>query len=185
MSRRIRQSILALVCAVGCKQPANDSPSPPATPATTVVTATTTTTTTAEEKGPPPEIAKPFPADADAEADLAKAIAVAAKDGKPILLLVGANWCAWCRRLESLLQRDPTIVESLTAFHFVHVDIGDDTHPKNADLSERFEVDGVPAFVLLDAKGKYVRTQSTDILESGDRHDPKKVLAFLHDAASS
>lgn len=49
--------------------------------------------------GPPPEVARPYDETADAEQEIAAAVAAARGDGKRVLLVFGANWCSWCRRL--------------------------------------------------------------------------------------
>lgn len=53
---------------------------------------------------------------------------------------------------------------------------------KNLDLVRRYGADltqGVPFLTVLDAQGKPVTQQETGALETGDKHDPAKVMAFL------
>jgi hypothetical protein len=53
---------------------------------------------------------------------------------------------------------------------------------RNASVNERYGKPtrfGLPAIVLLDAEGKPLVTQDTEEFETGNGHDPKKVLAFL------
>ena len=53
---------------------------------------------------------------------------------------------------------------------------------RNADVNERYgnpTKHGLPVLVVLDASGKQLTTQDTGELEVGDKHDPKKVIAFL------
>ena len=38
---------------------------------------------------------------------------------------------------------------------------------------------GYPFLAVLDADGKVITAQRTDVLEEGDHHDPKRVAAFL------
>jgi thiol-disulfide isomerase/thioredoxin len=63
-----------------------------------------------------------------------------------------------------------------------------DTKAKNAEaLMEAWKVDhskGVPYLVVLDGEGKIVSRQETGVLEEGDHHDPKKVLAFLKEQSA-
>lgn len=61
-----------------------------------------------------------FDRTADAEQLIARATAQATREQKPVLLLVGANWCPWCRRLHQAITTNPQIV-ALLKEHFVLV----------------------------------------------------------------
>lgn len=133
--------------------------------------------------GPPPEIENPYDEQASAAHDIETALAAARGDGKRVLLIFGANWCPWCRRLEHTLRNDAQIAQALRdGFHVVHVNTGARRSGVNADVNARYGdpmSNGLPVLVVLDAQGRVVTTQETGSLESGDRHDPAKVLEFL------
>ncbi|MBP7676198.1 MAG: thioredoxin family protein [Thermoanaerobaculia bacterium] len=118
---------------------------------------------------------------ADAKADVAAAVAKAKKEKKRVLVTLGANWCGWCRALDRLFTKDETVAAQLAAGYVpVKVDVGRMT--KNLELAATWGADpktGVPLLVVLDGNGKAVKVQETGSLESGKRHDPEKVIAFL------
>ena len=124
----------------------------------------------------------------DTKADGNKQIADALKKAEPghkrVLLMFGANWCVWCHRLHATLEHDDTIAKMLREkFEVVLIDVNTRNGIKrNADVNQRYGnpiTHGLPVLVVVDASGKQLTTQDTGELESGDKHDPKKVLAFL------
>lgn len=162
---------LALACAVAaCGNDTRSAPAPE------------------PEGARPPEVASPYDDDADAEADIARAVAAARTSGKRVLLIMGGNWCVWCRRLEHVLQNHPAVrAELARRFEVVHVSTGARRSGKNAAINARYGdpmQHGLPVLVVLDGEGRVVTTQETGSLEVGERHDPDKVLAFLQRAGA-
>lgn len=135
----------------------------------------------AADEAPPPEVARPYDDDADAEADITAAVARAGS-GR-VLVVFGANWCVWCRRLEHVLQNDAAVGAALEGFEVVHVSTGDRRSGHHAAIDERYGnpmQNGLPVLVVLDGQGELVTTQETGSLETGDRHDSAKVVEFLN-----
>jgi thioredoxin-related protein len=134
--------------------------------------------------GPPPEVARPYEDGADAAPLIEAALTRARAENKRVLLMFGANWCIWCRRLDYVLQNDPSVSAALReGWHVVHVDVGTRGSGTNTATIERYGnpvQHGLPCLVVLDAQGQLVHTQETGSLEQGDRHDPARVLAFLN-----
>jgi thiol:disulfide interchange protein len=125
---------------------------------------------------------------ADAKAQIAAAVARAAKDNKRVLIQWGAEWCGWCHLLHATFTSDPAVKKQLAyEYEVVHVDIG--RWDKNMDLAASYGADlkasGVPFLTVLDAQGKPVANQETGSLELKNApddkpgHDPAAVLAFL------
>ena len=131
----------------------------------------------------PPEIARPYDESADAQAQIDAAVAASARSSTRVLLMFGANWCVWCRRLAWVMQHDAGVARELReGFRVVHVDVGPRGSSTNRELARRYGDplgQGLPALVVLDAAGAVVHVQETGSLEDGDRHDPARVLAFL------
>jgi thiol:disulfide interchange protein len=139
----------------------------------------------AQAEAPPPEIERPYDEGADAQAEIDAAIAATRDDGKRVLLVFGANWCVWCRRLDWVFQHDEQVSAAIRErWHVVHVDVGArGTDSTNHDVVMRYgnpRQHGLPCLVVLDEQGGVAFTQETGALESGDRHDPARVLAFLN-----
>jgi thiol:disulfide interchange protein len=125
---------------------------------------------------------------ADGRADVAAAAAKAQKEGKYVLVTLGANWCGWCRALDGLLAKDEKVAAALGRSYVpVKVDVGrmkaeNERVKKNLDLAAGWGAEpkkGIPLLVVLDGDGKVVKVQETGSLEAGKGHDPAKVIAFL------
>jgi protein disulfide-isomerase len=90
----------------------------------------------------------------DAAADIAAAKAAAAKDGRPVLIDFGADWCPDCVVLGKTFTR-PATAALLAKFHVVKVDVGEFDH--NLRLTARYvdlQTSGIPALAVVDAKGR-------------------------------
>jgi thioredoxin-related protein len=129
--------------------------------------------------------APPAPAfneQADAHADLATALANAQRDNRRVLLMFGANWCGWSRKLDTLLRQHRDIARTLLCeYELVNVDIG--RRDKNMDIANDYGADvansGIPYLTVLAADGNVLTNQETGALEVDDAHDPARVQAFL------
>jgi thiol:disulfide interchange protein len=123
-----------------------------------------------------------FDEQADANDDIAAALIRAKRDNQRVLLVFGANWCGWCRKLDGLFQENREIARTLLyEYELVKIDVG--RWDKNLDVARRYGVDlkkaGVPYLTVLNPDGKVLANQETGALEAGDHHDPAKVQAFL------
>jgi thioredoxin 1 len=108
-----------------------------------------------------PGVGADYPA-SNPQKDIAAALALATKDGKPVLLDFGADWCVDCSVLARLF-RDPSVEPFLrTHFHLVVIDLGEyfrgSDAMRNPAVALQFGIDpmqtGVPALVLLNPNGK-------------------------------
>ena len=116
----------------------------------------------------------------DAAKDIADAIKLATKQNKHILVDVGGNWCSWCHKLDTLFKTDKDVAALLKNYVVVKVDFGDEKNENKAVLSNYPPITtGYPHLFVLDKTGKLIRDQDTGKLESGDHHDPAKVIEFL------
>ncbi|EDY80454.1 hypothetical protein VDG1235_68 [Verrucomicrobiia bacterium DG1235] len=108
------------------------------------------------------------------------ALEIAKAEDKRVLLQFGANWCVWCHRLHELYQSDSEVKTKLDSdYVLVLVDVN---KGNNAEVNERYgkpTQHGLPVIVILDSDGAQLVTQETGALESGQGHDPAKVMAFL------
>ncbi|MFJ9822282.1 thioredoxin family protein [Streptomyces sp. NPDC101151] len=87
---------------------------------------------------------------ADAAADIAAALKAAKKDGRPVLVDFGADWCLDCRVLGARFQQSgPSAL--LAKYHVVKVDVGEFDH--NLDVAGHYvdlRTSGIPALTVLD-----------------------------------
>jgi uncharacterized protein len=80
--------------------------------------------------------------------------AQAKKEGRFVLLNLGAVWCHWCHVMDEITYQDPMVVELIRS-HYVAVWVDEDLRP---DLANRYEDYGWPATIVLGAdKGEIVK----------------------------
>ena len=121
-----------------------------------------------------------YPDPAQAKADLAAALKVAAAQHKRILLDFGGNWCGDCQVLDFYFH-DPNNLPILNAnFVLVHINVG---HvDENLDIAKRYEVPlerGVPALAVLNEHGKLLYSQKRGEFEAMRRMESSSVTSFL------
>jgi len=115
----------------------------------------------------------------DASADIRRAVAVAARDGKHVLLDVGGNWCPFCKVLDQFFVAEPEVLR-LRQRNFVYVKVNFSKENQNADALADFPlIRGFPHFFVLDRKGKLVVSQRVAVLGEQDGYSPKRFVAFL------
>lgn len=129
--------------------------------------------------------AQKYDATADPFEQIKAASAIAQKENKHIFVMVGGDWCIWCRAFDKLATTDTAIQSTLNDnYEVVHINYS----PKNYNEAfltaynnpGRF---GFPVILILDAKGNLIHTQNSEYLEDPTikGHNPKKVNAFLTD----
>lgn len=74
------------------------------------------------------------------------------ESGRPIVVIFGASWCQWCRKLESETLTESRVMNRLENYVYLKVDA--DTERK---LAEKFSISGLPAMVILDSDGHVLK----------------------------
>lgn len=120
---------------------------------------------------------------ANAEKDLIEAVARAKASDKHVLVVIGGNWCGWCKRLDKLMNEDVVITKVLSEnYDLLHVNYSEENRNmgilKKLEYPQRF---GFPVLVVLDADGNRLHTQNSGYLEEGKGHSSKRVAGFLKD----
>ncbi|MDM5134969.1 thioredoxin family protein [Aeromonas salmonicida] len=122
-----------------------------------------------------PDYSQGYDEQRDPAQDLASATAKAQREGKKVLLLVGGEWCSWCKEMNHFLDREPAL-----ASHFVVVKVNVSKANKNEPFLKRYpEYIGVPHFYVLDAKGKLLESVNTGLLEKGKSYNEAKFGKFI------
>lgn len=92
----------------------------------------------------------PYDESADAPAAMRQALAGAQADHRPVLLILGANWCEDCRALDQALHQGRNAELIARHFRVVKVDVGNFDH--NLDLVRAYGnpiKNGIPAAVVV------------------------------------
>jgi thioredoxin-related protein len=109
------------------------------------------------------------------------AVALAAKDGKHVLIQYGGNWCSWCIKFDAFCKADTSITRTITS-NYIPVKMNYDPTNKNEEANAylgnpmRF---GFPVFIILDGKGKVIHIQDSSLLEEGPGYNKQKVSGFF------
>jgi len=80
------------------------------------------------------------------------ALSRAKKQNKVVVVDFYADWCVWCRRLDSTTYRDPKVVRYL-AENAVPLKLDVEASPGRA-MANKYGVDGLPTIVILSGEGK-------------------------------
>jgi thioredoxin 1 len=122
-----------------------------------------------------------YPANANAKAEIAEAVANAAKTHRRVILVFGGNWCYDCHVLDAAFH-SPEIEPTLNKnFVVVHVNVGE--FDKNLDIADKYEVPlkrGVPASAVLESDGKVLFSQKHGEFEAARSMATEDVLVFLN-----
>lgn len=116
---------------------------------------------------------------------IAGALAQAAREDKRVLVLFGANWCPWTRRLHRALSTDAAVLRTLSrSFVLVYVDANTRKDKKrNAAVIEQYGNPlrfGIPVFVVLERDGALLTTRETQSLAAvTDEEVAVRVKQFL------
>src|SRR3984885_10039871 len=121
----------------------------------------------------------PYDENANAAADLQRALAAAQSNRNDVLLVFGANWCPDCRELDKALNGSS---HALISGHFqvVKVDVG--RFDKNLDLANQYGNPikmGIPAVVVLSADNKIVYSTKGGELANARKMGDTGIYDFL------
>ena len=116
-----------------------------------------------------------YPEGAQAEKDIAAALAKAAKEKKRVLIDFGGNWCGDCQVLE-IYFHDPAN-RGLLEQNYVLVPVNIGRYDENMDIAAKYGVPvskGVPALAVLDAE----RSAGVQPAQRGVPGDAENGLGF-------
>ncbi len=83
------------------------------------------------------------------ERDLPTALARAGSEKKLVMVDFYTDWCKWCKQLDRTTLSDAEVQRALGGFVSVRLNAEKD----GRDVAERFNVDGYPTILFLDARG--------------------------------
>jgi thioredoxin-related protein len=109
------------------------------------------------------------------------AVALAAKEGKHVLIQYGGNWCPWCIKFDGFCKAD-TAISRIISLNYIPVKLNYDPTNKNDAANAylgnptRF---GFPVFIIVDGKGNVIHIQDSSLLEEGSGYSSDKVKGFF------
>jgi thiol:disulfide interchange protein len=115
----------------------------------------------------------------DPAADLALTLERAMAEHKTVLLIVGGEWCIWCKIFTNYVASNEAVRGELLEDYLIQKVNFSRESPNEAFLSAYPEAKGYPYFIMLAPDGSLLTGQETGSLEDGRSYDQEKVLAFL------
>jgi thiol:disulfide interchange protein DsbD len=85
--------------------------------------------------------------------DEAEAVALARREGRPLLVDFWAEWCVACKELDRFVWSDPRVQANAARFVALKLD-GTDDSPAFQALVEKYGVQGMPTVVFVDDRGR-------------------------------
>lgn len=95
-----------------------------------------------------------------------EAVKLAKEKNVNILLICGAEWCSWCRKLENETLKDKEVQKVIEEKQLIEIHVNTDQRP---DLVSRFSVSGLPTYFILNKEEEVLKKASGF----------KKVQAFI------
>jgi thioredoxin:protein disulfide reductase len=86
-------------------------------------------------------------------ASLEEGLAIAERDGKPVLIDMWATWCKNCLTMDATTFEDPAVVSALSNYVKIKFQAEDPDAPASRELMTRFNAVGLPAYAILQVPG--------------------------------
>lgn len=86
-----------------------------------------------------------------------EALAEAKRSDKKILVVFGAEWCGWCKKLKSQTLDSQEVTKALADANTIEIYVNTD---QRKDLARKYKVRGIPAYVLIDKNETELRNGS-------------------------
>jgi uncharacterized protein YyaL (SSP411 family) len=94
--------------------------------------------------------------------------AQAQKEGRFVLLSLGAGWCHWCHVMDEITYQDPDVIKLIRS-HYIAVSVDQDSRP---DLANRYEDYGWPATIVF-------KSDKSEIVKRRGYIPPRPMVSLL------
>jgi thioredoxin len=128
-------------------------------------------------------VPRPYDERADARAEIARMLECARSEDKPLVLVFGANWCPWCRKLDRMLAADDELAKLADSTVLrLNVDIGQ--YDRNLDVAAGYgatglDDTGIPILVVLRPDGSVQQIKNSEDFVDGTRYVRERIVRFL------
>ena len=102
--------------------------------------------------------------------DESSALALAKREGRPVIIDFWADWCAACKELDRIAWADPRVREEANRFVALKLD-GSDGSDAFQKLSEKYGIVGMPTVVFIDPHGREVPERVTGAIPGDEMLD--------------
>jgi thiol:disulfide interchange protein DsbD len=102
--------------------------------------------------------------------DEAAALALAKKEGRPVIIDFWADWCTACKELDKIAWSDPDVRAEASRFVTLKLDgtEGSDAFQK---ASEKYGIVGMPTVVFIDPRGREVPERVTAAISAPEMRE--------------
>ena len=80
----------------------------------------------------------------------------AVQSGQPVVAYFYAAWCGPCHAMKEYTFSDPRVIEALSGFTRIKVDMSFIHSKKIVEIADRYHVESFPTVIFLDQKGDEV-----------------------------
>lgn len=96
-----------------------------------------------------------------------------------ILIELGGNWCAWCKKMEQFISGNETVKKKLDE-NFVILKINVSDENDNREFLAVFpQIFGYPHFFVTDSNGEVLYSKDTAELLEGGQYSEARFLEFI------
>ncbi len=123
---------------------------------------------------------RPFDESADAMTDVEAALLASKASSKPVLLVLGGNWCHDSRGLAAKFALAPLAEIIDRGFHLVFVDVG--RRDRNLEVAKRFGVEtllGTPTILIISPDGALINADSVHDWRTADSRSMMEAIAYF------
>jgi thiol:disulfide interchange protein DsbD len=97
--------------------------------------------------------------------DEAEALALAKREGRPVIIDFWAEWCTACKELDRIAWADPRVREEASRFVAVKLD-GTDGSERFQAAADKYGIVGMPTVLFIDPRGREVPERVTAAVEA-------------------
>lgn len=115
----------------------------------------------------------------DPFADANAALALAKASNRQVLIEVGGNWCSWCKKMDTFLQKNPDVYQALhSQYVLLKINVSD-SNENEAFMKSLPPVLGYPHMYVSNAQGKMLLSKDTAELLDKEEYSKTQWLTFL------